>query len=371
MSQAAPLKDSGQDPLSAVQISAGGTALALPIQLPWWRKTIPNVHMSLTILAPILLFAIFLLLAGANPLEVYSTMISASFGDSFGIGEVIVKTTPILLAALATALPARAGLVNVGGEGQLAIGALTTTFAAVFVADGWPGAAGLPLLAVAGCIGGALWAGIAAMLRRYGRMNETITTLLLNYVAFYTVGFFVHGVLKDPESFNWPFSKQISDSLRLPVITGTRIHLGVIIAIVLAALIWWLVSRTRFGYRLKTVGGNTIAARLAGIPAARMQIYVLLAAGAVAGLAGMIEITGIEGRLRPSTGVNYGYLGFLAAWMAWNQPLWIIGTALIIGATSVAGNALEMTSGLPSSAMHIFMAIILISILAYGRRKSA
>ena len=102
-----------------------------------------------------------------------------------------------------------------------------------------------------------------------------------------------------------------------------------------------------------------------------MQIYVLLAAGAVAGLAGMIEITGIEGRLRPSTGVNYGYLGFLAAWMAWNQPLWIIGTALIIGATSVAGNALEMTSGLPSSAMHIFMAIILISILAYGRRKSA
>lgn len=370
MTAHAPMQEPMQEPLPG-----GANAAIAPLPQgdlgPFWRKTLPDLHVSLTIAAPIVLFAVFLLLAGANPISVYRTMVSASFGDSFGIGEVIVKTTPILLAALATALPARAGLVNVGGEGQLAIGALTATFAALYVADGWPGIAGLPVLALAGAAGGALWAGIAALLKRYGRMNETITTLLLNYVAFYTVGYFVHGVLKDPASFNWPFSPQISDSLRLPVISGTRIHLGAFVALAIAVFLWWLLSRTRFGYRLKAVGGNSIASRLAGIPAARMQLYVLLAAGAIAGLAGMIEISGIEGRLRPTTGVNYGYLGFLAAWMAWNQPLWIVGTAVIIGATSVAGNALEMTSGLPSSAMHIFMAIILIAILAHGRRRSA
>ncbi|QYR24060.1 ABC transporter permease [Paenibacillus sp. sptzw28] len=358
------------EPVDDIRQGAAAAALEASSNVPFWRKTLPNVHIGLAIVGPFILFALFLLLVGANPLEIYITMIRSSFGDSYGFGEVVVKTTPILLTALATALPARAGLVNVGGEGQLAIGALTTTFAALYAVSGWPAYAGLPMLAIAGAAGGALWAGVAAGLRHYGRMNETITTLLLNYIAFYTVGYFVHGILKDPASFNWPFSPQIDDSLRLPVVTGTRIHLGVVIALALAVFIWWLLTRTRFGYRLKTVGGNSVAARLAGIPAERMQVLVLLAAGALAGLAGMIEITGIEGRLRPSTGVNYGYLGFLAAWMAWNQPLWIIGTALIIGATSVAGNALEMTSGLPSSAMHIFMAIILISILAFGRGRA-
>lgn len=373
MNEPAPLNQSAKEPNPAPQAATSSIALASSEAIGgvWWQRTLPGLHWSLVLAGPVLLFALFLALAGVNPVEVYGAMIRASFGDGYGIGEVIVKTTPILLAGLATVLPAKAGMVNVGGEGQLAIGALFTTFAAIYVAASFPAAIGIPVLLIAGAAGGACWAGIAALLRRYGRMNETITTLLLNYVALYTVGYFVHGILKDPDSFNWPYSPEIAASLRLPVITGTRIHLGIAIAVITAFVLWWLLSRTRFGFRLKAVGGNAIAARLAGMPAARMQMLVLIAAGGIAGIAGMIEITGIEGRLRPTTGANYGYLGFLAAWMAWNQPLWVIVTAFIIGATAVAGNALEITSGLPSSAMNIFMAIVLIAILAYGRRRGA
>jgi ABC-type uncharacterized transport system permease subunit len=325
---------------------------------------------AIAAIAPLLIFSIFLLTTGVSPFTVFTEMIKAAFGDGYGFGEVIVKTTPILLTALATVLPARAGLVNVGGEGQLAIGALTATMFGVYIINGFPGWIGLPLLALAGAAGGVIWAGIAAVLRRFGAINETISTLLLNYVAIYTVGYFVHGILKDPASFNWPFSPPLSDSLRLPVLTGTRIHVGIIVAAISAVLVGWVINRTVLGFRLKAVGGNPTAAKLAGLPVTKLQIGILLAAGALAGLAGMIEVAGIEGRLRPTTGASYGYLGFLAAWMAWNKPLWCIATSFLIGALTVAGNALEITSGLPSSAMNILMSLVLFGILAAGRRKA-
>jgi len=327
--------------------------------------------MAAVTVTPLVLFALFLLLVGVRPFEIYVAMLRSSFGDAYGFGEVIVKSTPILLTALATALPARAGLINVGGEGQLAIGALFTAAGAVYWISEWPGWAGIPVLAVVGAFGGAMWAAIAAALKQYGGMNETITTLLMNYVALYTVGYFVHGALKDPASFNWPFSPSISDSLRLPVVAGTRIHIGIPIALFFATMAWWLLSRTRFGFHLRAVGGNPVAAELAGLPVTRLQIGVLIAAGALAGLAGMIEITGIEGRLRPTTGATYGYLGFLAAWMARNDPLRCVGTAFLIGAITVAGNALEISSGLPASSMHILLSIVLLAILASGRRERA
>ncbi len=325
----------------------------------------------IAILLPLVLFSLFLVFQDVNPIEIYQAMYRSVFTDIYGFGEVFIMATPFILTGLATALPARAGLMNVGGEGQLAIGALFTTFAAVFVLDGVPGWIGIPLLIVVAAVGGALWSGIAAFLKVKGKMNETITTVLLNYVAFYVVGFFVHGALKDPDSFNWPFSPQIHDALRLPLFPGTRIHIGIVIAIVLALLISYITMKTRWGFFLRIVGSNPIAALRSGFNVNRIQILALLAGGALAGIAGMIEITGIEGRLRPTTGVDYGYIGFLAAWMARNHTLWLILTSLIIGVISVSGNSLEITSGLPASAVHILMALVLISILALGRRVKA
>jgi simple sugar transport system permease protein len=317
--------------------------------------------------APFAAFGVFLLFYGVNPIDLYVSMFTSAFGNRYGFGEVLIKATPILLTGLAAALPARAGMINVGGEGQLAIGALLSTAAAVTMLQAAPAWFGIPAMLLAGALGGAIWAGITALLRVKGNMNETITSLLLNYVAFYTVGLFVHGPLKDPASFNWPFSPPISDALRLPVLNGSRLHAGIAIAVVLAAAVWWVLSRTRLGFRIRVLGANAFAAERAGFRVSRMQLLTLVAAGALAGIAGMIEIAGIEGRLRPTTGANYGYLGFLAAWMAWNHPLRLVATSFLLGMIAVAGNSLEMNSGLPSSSVHILMALVLIFLLAGGR----
>ncbi|HEY0828876.1 MAG TPA: ABC transporter permease [Bacilli bacterium] len=342
------------------------------VQALYGRAIKPNMYLILTILGPLFVFAVFLLLAGANPLELYSTMIRSTFGDLYGFGEVVIKATPFILTALAAGLPAKAGMINVGGEGQLVIGALFATWVGVLYLNDVPGIIGLPLIFIAGALGGALWAGIAAVLKVKGRMNETITTLLLNYVAYFTVGYFVHGLLKDPESFNWPFSPELAEPLRLPTFSSvSRVHIGIFIAIALAVLVWFVIAKTRVGFRIRVVGGNILAAQRAGLNTGRTQFWVLVAAGSLAGIAGVIEITGIEGRLRATTGVNYGYLGFLASWMAWNHPLWLVGTAFVIGMISVAGNSLEISSGLPASSVQILMALVLFAILAVGRRKQA
>ena len=366
--------DKAEAAVAVVATGTGASAGAAPTgtaSAPSRRGLAPRAKSALIqaglILAPFAAFGVFLLVYGVSPIDLYVSMFKSAFGNRYGFGEVLIKATPILLTGLAAALPARAGMINVGGEGQLAIGALAATGAAVTLLAAAPAWLGIPAMLLAGALGGAVWAGITALLRVKGNMNETITSLLLNYVAFYTVGLFVHGPLKDPASFNWPFSPPIADALRLPVLTGSRLHMGIAVAVLLAAAIWWVLARTRIGFRVRVLGANAFAAERAGFRVSRMQVLVLLAAGAIAGVAGMIEIAGIEGRLRPTTGANYGYLGFLAAWMAWNHPLRLVATSFLLGMIAVAGNSLEMNSGLPSSSVHILMALVLIFLLAGGR----
>jgi len=322
---------------------------------------------TLVFVSPFVLYGLFLLAYGVNPLDLYVSMVKTAFGDLYGFGEVLLKATPFVLTGLAAALPAKAGLVNVGGEGQLAIGALFAAWFAVFYLNGFPAWLGIPLMLVAGALGGAVWAGLVAVLKVKGRLNETITSVLLNYVATFTVGFFVHGLLKDPESFNWPFSPEIASSLRLPIVNGTRLHIGFVVALALAVIVWYVLAKTRLGFRIRVLGSNRLAAERAGYNRNKMYFWVLVAAGAIAGIAGMIEIAGIEGRLRATTGANFGYLGFLAAMMAWNHPLRLIVTAFLLGMISVAGNTLEIGSGLPSSSVNILMALVLFFILGSRR----
>ncbi|MCD1258558.1 ABC transporter permease [Paenibacillus athensensis] len=334
-----------------------------------WRGRIRKIGIQAgVLLAPFILYGLFLLIYGVNPVELYVSLVKSTFGDLYGFGEVLVKATPILLTGLAAALPARAGLVNVGGEGQLAIGALFTTWFAVFYLNGLPAWLGIPAMLVAGALGGAVWAAFTALLKVKGRINETISSLLLNYVATFTVGYFVHGMLKDPKSFNWPFSPELVSSLRLPVIDGTRLHIGFLAALGFSLLVWFVLTKTRIGYRVRVLGSNRFAAERAGFSIHRMYFWVLIGGGALAGVAGMIEIAGIEGRLRPTTGVNYGYLGFLAAWMAWNHPLRLMLTSFLLGMIAVAGNTLEIQSGLPSSSVQILMALVLFFLLGSARR---
>jgi simple sugar transport system permease protein len=325
------------------------------------------------VVGPLAVFAVFLLLVKTNPLDTYWAMLKSTVGDSYGLGEVAVRAAPLILTALATALPARARLINVGGEGQLAVGALATAAMAMLLGDHLPQAPTLILLGLAGMIGGAAWAGLAGVLRVKLKLNETICTLLLNYIAFLFVGYMVHGLLKDPASFNWPFSPPLADAARFPTLPHSRVHLGILIAPIVAGLVWYFTSRTYWGLRLRVVGGNPEAARRAGLNVERIQLLTMLVGGMLAGLAGMIVVAGVEGRLRPATGVGFGYVGFLAAWMVNHDPLWLIGSAILLAMITVSGDALQITAGLPASSVNILMALVLLGVLArfYQEKKSA
>ncbi len=318
--------------------------------------------------ASIIIFGIFLMTQGVNPIGIYSNMITSTLGTSYGLGEVIIKSTPLILIAVATCISSKAGLVNVGGEGQFAIGALFSTAAAIYGLKNMPGFIGIIIMAAAGILGGIVWSGIAGLMKVKANMNETITTVILNYIAYQVISYFVFGVLKDKESFNWPMSAKIPEQLKLPTIWN-KVSIGILVALAIAIITWLIINKSKWGYKLRVIGGNPLAAIHAGYNLKKTQLIAMLISGGLAGLAGMIEIAGVEERLRQTTGVNYGYFGFLAAWMAWNNPLFAIITAIIIGFLSVSGNVLEISSGLPSSSVRILMAIVLLAILWKGKGR--
>ena len=307
----------------------------------------------LTVLAlavMVVIFGVFLMTQGVNPIQIYGDMIVSTLGNSYGIGQVVVKSSPFIMVAVATAISAKAGL---------AIGALLATFVAVFVAKSMPGPVGILLMLVAGALGGAVWSGLAGLMKVKAGMNETLTTVIMNYIAYDIVSFFVYGILKDPESFSWPMSPEIADKLRLPEIY-VGVSIGIFGAVAVAIVTWLVLKKSACGFRLRVIGGNAEAAKHAGFSVAKIQMAAMLISGAISGIAGMVEIAGVEGRLRTTTGVNYGYYGFLAAWMAWNNPLAAIITSVVIGFLCVAGNVLEQSSGLPSSGTKILMALVLL-----------
>jgi simple sugar transport system permease protein len=278
--------------------------------------------------------------------------------------DTLIRATPFVFTGLAVAVPARAGLVNIGGEGQFVAGMVFATWGALHFQDKLTAPTLLPLLALLGCVGGLAWAGIAAVLRVFANLNEALSTLLLNFVAPFMLGYLVFGPWKDPANYsNLPQTADFKSSARLPVYGLTQLHLGIPIALATAIVVWIVLDFTRWGFRARVVGGNPEAARRSGIPVVRILFVALLAGGALAGLGGMMELTGIEGRLRPGIGVGYGYIGFLASWLVGHHPLGIVGAALLLGSISMAGDSLQIDHNLPSTSVYILMAVVVLAVL--------
>jgi simple sugar transport system permease protein len=283
---------------------------------------------------------------------------------------VIVRTTPFILTALAVALPARAGLINVGGEGQLLMGAAGAGAFAFYVGGGLPLVVMLPLMLLAGCVGGLLWAGIAAVLKNAFNVNETISTLLLNYVSALFLGYLIHGALKDKASYGFAIGKEIPESAKLPQFGTSTVHIGIFIAIGVVVAVWLLIERSRWGFKAQVVGGNPEAARRGGIPVGKTVMVALLLGGAIAGLAGAIELCGSEFRLQTGMGVGFGYIGFLCSWMVAHKAAWIPTGATLLAAISVYGDNLQIDYGLPAASVYIVMAGIVLFVLAWRGTKS-
>jgi ABC-type uncharacterized transport system permease subunit len=319
--------------------------------------------------AALVIFGIFLLARGVNPLSAYGAMITAFAGSSNSVGETMVQMAPFLLAALAVALPARAGLFNIGGEGQLLLGAIFAMGMANLMGNAYSPLMQLTLMALAGMAGGALWAAIPALLKRYTYASEAITSLLLNYIAVLVLQWLVYGSWKDASSLGFPQSRSLELDERFPIIWGSRVHLGVLIPVIMAVVVWAVLKYTPWGFRVRVVGGNAEAARRAGFKVGALTMAAMVAGGALAGLAGMIELAGVEGQLRPSMLMGYGFVGFLASWLVKHDPLKIIGSAVLMGALFVGANGLKSSAGLSGAAVYVLMAVLLLAILGWSQKR--
>ena len=326
----------------------------------------PTIRGSLGILLALAAFAVFLASSGHNPLEAFFRGWDGVMGSSLGLSEVGVTMIPLLLTALATAIPTRVGLVNVGGEGQLYIGALTATGVALFFPVGqiW---LILPVMALAGCAGGGLWAAIAAALRRWRGVNEVISTLLANYIAILLVDVFVFGPWKNPQGLGYPYTTPFDVAAIFPAIAGSRFHWGFLAPAIALVVTYVILDRTIWGFKMRAVGGNPEAARRRGIAVDRYMVVAMIAGGALAGLAGMVEVSGIHHDLRPGISNNLGYLGLLASWLAGHNPATIVAACFLIAVFLVAGDILQLTVGLPSSAGLVLIGLALFFVL--GLRK--
>jgi simple sugar transport system permease protein len=223
---------------------------------------------------------------------------------------------------------------------------------------------GLPLVIILGFVGGGLWALIPAILRAKGWLNETISTLLLNYVAVLWVDYFVFGALRDPESANFPQSRQFADAVRFPFFGDTRVHFGLILAVLAVVGLAFVLRRTRWGYEMRAIGSNPEAAKRHGLPIGRYILITMFIAGGLAGLAGAGEVLAIQGRLRPGFSPDYGYIGFLISWLALHNPIGVVVMSLLLAIIALGGDTLQITQSMPFSSVNVLMSLILFIVLA-------
>lgn len=317
-------------------------------------------------LVALAVFALLLLADGKDPLRAYRDTLIYVFGNTYGFSELLVRMAPLLLTSVAVALPSRLGLINVGGEGQLYMGAWLATAGALGFSD-LPAWQLLPLMTTMGFAGGALWALLPGILRAAKVVNETISTLLLNYVAPLIVSFFIFGPWRSAESSAYPQSPAFVAAARLPSLGGTRIHLGLLYGIVCLALYGLALSRTRWGLEVRAIGGNPEASLRLGIPVRTYMIAAMAVAGGIAGMAGMAEVSAIQGRLVGELSPGYGYVGFLVSWLAGGSALGILLMAFLFAVVSSIGDILQITQGVPYAVVNVLMAVILFIVL--GQRK--
>jgi ABC-type uncharacterized transport system permease subunit len=314
------------------------------------------------ILAAFAVGALFLTATGRPVGEVYGAMWDGSFGSAYGQAQTMLAAIPLIFTGLAVAIAFRMRLWNIGAEGQFYLGAAGATTVA-YAWPEWPPGPLITAMVVGGLVGGALWALVPGVLRAYLGINEIVPTLLLNYVAILFVDYMVHNAWRDPGSLGFPLGKPFSGSAKLPELFGTAVHLGAVFAVVAAVVVFFVLARTAWGYRVRVIGENPRAARYAGFSIRRSIIAVMLLSGALAGLGGMVEVSGVVERIQADISPGFGYTGIIVATLARFSPLVVLVVAVLFGALVVGGVELQ-TVGLPSDIVLMLQGLILFFALA-------
>ena len=311
---------------------------------------------------------ILLWIFGANPLETYAAMAAGAFGQRYHISETILRAIPLMLTGLAVGIAFRMLFWNIGAEGQFAWGVIAATWVALFLPErvgGLPQWAFLPAMIVAAFAAGAVWGVIPAFLKTALRVNEIITTLMFNYVALLWMQYLYTGSWKDPEGFGFPGSAQFPEHAwlpRLPIDLG-RVHYGLVIALVVAFLLWLVLDRTKWGLEIKVIGKNPLAARYAGMDITRNVLLVMCISGGVAGLAGFSQVAGVAHRMQNGIAVGDGFTAIIVAWLAKLNPWAILLVSILLAGLSTGGDQLQITMGLPAAVSGVLQGSILFFVL--------
>lgn len=333
-----------------------------PLSLP--RDASRRAALAVLVLGAVVLFGL-IGLAGENPLGILATLVHRGFLTADGLADALVRAVPLCLIGLGVALAFRANVFNIGADGQLLIGAALAVSCAGVLA-GTPAVFALPLLLLAGCLGGAAWGAIAGVLKARFGANEIIATIMLNYIAVQVVSWLIRGPLQESMGM-FPRSDRLADALRLPLLVeGTRISAGLVVGGVATALVWLLVSRARYGYELTVTGKNPDAARYGGVNPGWISVSVLMLSGALAGLAGIVEVSGVHGRLQEGFASGLGITGIAVALLARLNPLLVPISAFGFAGLYAGSAAVARVTAVPFPLVHVVEATIIFAFLAVG-----
>ncbi len=321
--------------------------------------------------AAMAIFAALMLVKGVNPFAAYRDMFISTFTTTTSLGGIAVRATPLILAGLAVAVPARAGLINVGGEGQLIMGGVAAMGVSLALGGALHGPGALVLMAVAAAAAGALWSGLAALLRLKGGISEAVTTLLLNYIALDFMFFLIYERWKDPQGSGQPATRALDKADRLGLLGGSRVHLGLLIALVAVVVVHLVFQTTSWGFRLRVVGGNPEAARRAGLKVGSLLLTAMLVGGALGGLGGFAQLAGAEFKLRSGFVLGYGYVAYLASWLAGHKPIGVLLSCLLLSGIVIGGDSLQLDSGLPGASVNVLMALLLLGVFGFAKKREA
>ena len=367
MSDAPATPSAASDLIRPVAPEAARSAWALRLRANSEYVAIPLIAIAVAAA----LFALVLLAIGKSPADFVSYVWRGGFGTAFSFQNTLQRSSPLILTALAVAIPARIGLIMIGGEGALVLGGFAAAALAIPMIGVLPPLLALTVMAAFAMLVGGFWVGLAGFLRTARGVNETISSLLLTYIGIAIMNFFVEGALRDLSNPNKPSTKPLGDAYMVGKIPGTDVHWGFAAGVLLCVLLYLLLERTTFGFAARVTGGNYRAALAQGLPVGKLIVACSGLAGACAGLAGFFEVAAIQGRANASLAAGYGFTGILVSFLARHNPLVIPPVAILFGGIVASGGLIQRRMGLPDATVQVLEGLIFVVILTsetlYGR----
>lgn len=302
---------------------------------------------------------------GVSPLRAYAALLDGAFGNLNSLAETLLVATPLALAGVGVAVAFRAGVFNVGAEGQLYLGAITATYVGLTFNQLSAGLL-IPLMLAAGMFAGAAWAAVAGVLKVWLNASEMINTIMMNYVAIFLVNYLLHGPLQEPNSPLGQTSPLPVQGLLPVILLRTRLHAGLLIAVFVAMAMFLVLYHTSWGFHIKVVGKNLLAARTAGIPVRWVLLSSLMVSGALAGLAGFSEAAGVQHRMIENISPGYGYTAIVVALLGQLNPLGVLAAAILFGALQVGATTMSSAVGVPASVVSVIQYLIVLLLIGRG-----